>query len=121
FGGLKLNAGRGASQERSDASADARSAPEQEWQVNRLRPMSGFEQSVDRFAHALNAVERQDRQGLPVLEGQKKEWHQASLGLDQQRPGASDLMVSAMQHDPQTERAMYEFSGRERVGQLVAG
>ncbi|MCZ4348165.1 Ti-type conjugative transfer relaxase TraA [Devosia neptuniae] len=121
FDGLKLNAARGPSQERSEASADARPAPPQERQADRLRPMSGFEQSVDRFAHALNAVERQDRQGLPVLEGQKKEMQQANQQLDQQRPGASHLMVSAMQYDPQTERAMYELSGRERVGQLVAG
>jgi Ti-type conjugative transfer relaxase TraA len=134
FDGLKLNAGRGASQGRGAASADGRperegaerlapaqAQPGQERQADRLRPMSGFEQSVDRFARAVNAVDRQDRQGLPVLEGQKKEMQQAYQHLDKQRPGASHLMVSAMQHDPQTERAMYELSGRERVGQLVAG
>lgn len=121
FDGLKLNAGRGVSQERNEASADARPAPGQERQADRLRPMSRFEQSVDRFACALNAVELQDRQGLPVLEGQKKAMQQAYQDLDQQRPGASRLVASAMQHDPQTERAMYELSGRERVGQLVAG
>lgn len=121
FDGLKLNAGRGPSQERGAASPDARPAPSQDRQAERLRPMSGFEQSVDRFARALNAVEQQDRQGLPVLEGQKKAMQQAYQELDQQRPGASRLVASAIQHDPQTERAMYELSGRERVGQLVAG
>jgi len=125
FDGLKLNAGRGPSQERGAASADAKPAQAQDGHSNRrdepLRPMSGFEQSVDRFARALNAVELQDRQGLPVLEGQKKAMQQAYQDLDQQRPGASRLVASAMQHDPQTERAMYELSGRERVGQLVAG
>lgn len=121
FDGLKLNVGRGASQERGAASRDARPAPAQDRQADRLRPLSGFEQSIDRFARALNAVELQDRQGLPVLEGQKKAMQQAYQQLDQQRPGASHLIASAMQHDPQTERAMYELSGRERVGQLIAG
>lgn len=121
FDGLKLNASRAASQERDAASPDARPAPTQDRRDERLRPLSGFEQSVDRFARALNAVEQQDRQGLPVLEGQKKAMQQAYQELDQQQPGASRLVASAIQHDPQTERAMYELSGRERVGQLVAG
>jgi hypothetical protein len=40
-------------------------------------------------------------QNLPVLESQKSEFRQASVGLDQQRPGASSLMLSVMQYDPQ--------------------
>ena len=130
FDGLKLNAGRGPSQERGEASqmqhrpereGSLRPAPAQDRPAERLRPLSGFEQSVDRVARAWSAIERQDRQGLPVLEGQKAELQQAGQQLDQQRPGASRLMVSAMQYDPQTDRAMQELSGRERVGQLVQG
>ncbi|MDW5318410.1 Ti-type conjugative transfer relaxase TraA [Rhizobium sp. PL01] len=116
FDGLRLNADRGFTRDRGDVSRLLRAERDES-----LRPMSGFEQSVDRFARALSAVERHDRQGLPVLEAQKSELRQASLGLDQQRPGASRLMISAIQHDPQTDRAVNELSGRERVGQLVAG
>jgi Ti-type conjugative transfer relaxase TraA len=116
FDGLKLTADRGALQDRNGVARPQR--PERN---ESLRPLSRFEQSVDRFARALSAVERHDRQGLPVLEGQKSELRQASQQLDQQRPDASGLMLSAIQHDPQTDRAINEISGRERVGQLVVG
>ncbi|MCZ7854915.1 MULTISPECIES: Ti-type conjugative transfer relaxase TraA [Agrobacterium] len=129
FDGLKLRAGeRGSlslSQQRSkDGSLRISPVPEkqdQERQSDRLRPMSGFEQSVDRFARAWSAAAKMDREGLPVLEGQKSELQQAGQQLDQQRPGSPNLMVSAMRNDPQTEQAMHQLSGRERVGQLVAG
>ncbi len=52
---------------------------------------------------------------------QKQEIQSAGQQLDQARPGSHDLIRSALQHDPQTARAMTEQSGRERVGQLVAG
>ncbi|EHS51618.1 Ti-type conjugative transfer relaxase TraA [Rhizobium sp. PDO1-076] len=119
FAGLKLKASQERlAPEREDAQRPAR---EQDRLVDRLRQSSGFEQSVDRFARAWTAMEKMDREGLPVLEGQKTELHQAGRQLDGQRPGASQLMVSAMQYNPQTERAMHELTGRERVGQLVAG
>ena len=121
FDGLKLNGGRGGFPGAQRGIGGCVAGAGQDRQADRLRPMSGFEQSVDRLARAWSAVERQDRQGLPVLEGQKAELQQAGQQLDQQRPGASQLMVSAMQYDPQTERAMHELSGRQRVGQLVAG
>ncbi|OQM74096.1 Ti-type conjugative transfer relaxase TraA [Manganibacter manganicus] len=124
FDRLKLNAS--VARERPEREARARLAPAQaklgqKRQADRLRPMSGFEQSVDRFARAWSAAERQDRQGLPVLEGQKAEMQQAGQQLDHHRPGTSRLMVSAMRHDPETARTMTELSGRERVGQLVVG
>ncbi|BCH68447.1 Ti-type conjugative transfer relaxase TraA (plasmid) [Agrobacterium vitis] len=119
FAGLKLKGTQErVAPEREDAQ---RPAPEQDRLAERLRQSSSFEQSVDRFARAWTAMEKMDREGLPVLEGQKTELRQASHQLDGQRPGASALMVSAMQYDPQTERAMHELTGRERVGQLVAG
>jgi Ti-type conjugative transfer relaxase TraA len=121
FAGLKLNADRSASQERGDGPEVRKAVPERDPLTDRIRQPSGFEQSVDRFARAWTAMEKMDGQGLPVLESQKTEFRQASLGLDQQRPGASSLMISAMQYDPQTGRAMNELSGRERVGELVAG
>lgn len=115
FDGLKLNVGHEAAQE------GQRPALEKDRLAERVRPLSEFEQSVDRFARAWIAVERQDSKGLPVLEGQKTELRQASLELDQKRPEASRLLVSAMEYDPQTERAMHQLSGRERVGELMAG
>ncbi len=129
FDGLKLSTGERSSlspsQQRSkDGSLRISPVPEkqdQERQSDRLRPMSGFEQSVDRFARAWSAAAKMDREGLPVLEGQKSELQKAGQQLDQQRPGSPNLMISAMRHDPQTEHAMHQLSGRERVGQLVAG
>lgn len=120
FSGLKLNAAPGASQERGARQAPAQGRLDQERLADRLRPMTGFEQSVDRFARAWSAVDRQRREGLPVLEGQKAEMRQASLDLDRQRSGAPGLMMSALQHDQEMTRTMRELSGRERVGQLVA-
>lgn len=129
FDGLKLSTGeRGSlspSQQRpKDGSlriSPVSEQQDQERQSDRLRPMSGFEQSVDRFARAWSAAAKMDREGLPVLEGQKLELQQASQQLDQQRPGSPNLMVSAMRTDPQTEQAMHQLSGRQRVNQLVAG
>lgn len=135
FDGLQLHADRRASQEplerperegslRLSASgweASAQAKPEQERQSDRLRPLSGFERSVDRFARAWTAAERMERDGLPVLDSQKAELRDAGLELDQARPGSARLMVSAMRHDPETARVMNELSGRERVGQLVGG
>ncbi len=80
-----------------------------------------MERAIDRYARAYDAAERNHREGLPILETQKLEMRQAGQQLDQARPGASALMVSALQHDPETRAAMQELSGRERVGQLSAG
>jgi Ti-type conjugative transfer relaxase TraA len=90
-------------------------------QDDRLRPLSGFEQAVDRYARAHAAADKQARAGLPVLEGQKQELHQAALVLDQARPGATALMVSAIRHDQETARALADLSGRERLSQVVDG
>ena len=129
FDGLKLNAARGVSQDRGEASTDARperegslrpaSAPDR--QAERLRRPSDMERAVDRYARAYDAADRNLSQGLPMLESHGRELRQAGLELDQSRPGASALMVSALQHDPETRRAMSELSGRDRAGQLIAG
>jgi Ti-type conjugative transfer relaxase TraA len=111
FADLKLNAGRGAS----------RPAPAPDRLAERLRPLSGFEQAVDRFARAYSSADRQLRQDLPVLEGQKEELRTAGEQLDQSRPGSHELVRSALQHDPKTTEVMTQLSGRERIDQLVAG
>jgi len=93
FAGLKLNAGRGAAQERGAASQAARPgrgeslrpAPAQDWLAERVRPLSGFEQAVDHYARAFSAADKQLRQDLPILETQKQELYVASERLDQSR------------------------------------
>lgn len=89
--------------------------------AERSRPLSGFEQAVDGYARAFSAADKQLQQNLPVLEGQKQELHTAGQRLDQTRPGSHDLIRSALQYEPKTADAMTQLSGRDRVGQLVAG
>jgi Ti-type conjugative transfer relaxase TraA len=128
FDGLRLNAAPVVSQERGEASRMQRQ-PEREGslrqaqdrQADRLRRPSDMERAVDRYARAFDAADRNVREGLPVLEAQKQEMRLAGQQLDQARPGTSALMVSALQHDPETRQAMTELSGRERAGQLIAG
>jgi len=120
FDGLKLNA-RSAAQEQPERGERLREAPAPDRQTERLRRPSDMERAIDRYARAYDAAERNHREGLPILETQKQELRQAGQQLDQARPGSHALMRSALQHDPQTERAMQELSGRERVGQLSAG
>ena len=80
-----------------------------------------FEQAVYQYARALSAAAKQINQGLPLLEVQKQGMHRAGEQLEQARPGSSDLICSALQHDPRTKDAMAERVGRDRVDQLVAG
>ncbi|WP_208250705.1 Ti-type conjugative transfer relaxase TraA [Rhizobium sp. T1473] len=129
FAGLKLNAGRGAAQERDKASQaerpgreeSLRPAAAQDRLAERARPLTGFEQAVDHYARAFSAADKQLRQDLPVLETQRQELRTSAERLDQARPGSHELMKSALQYDPETATAMTELSGRERVGELVAG
>ncbi|WP_430246500.1 Ti-type conjugative transfer relaxase TraA (plasmid) [Neorhizobium sp. DAR64861/K0K2] len=129
FEGLKLRASSGPAQGRSQAFEQAQpekerhtpSVSEQERFADRLRPMSGFEQAVDHYARALSAAEKQVDQGLPLLDVHKQELNKAGERLDQVRPGSHALMRSSLQHDPASADAMTEMSGRERVGQLIAG
>lgn len=134
FDGLKLGAGRGDSPERVEASPVHRPAreaglslspheapPERDRLAERVRVPSAFEAAIDRYARAHSAADRQVREGLPLLEGQKQELAAAGQQLDQVRPGAQALMQSALQHDPEARRVVAELAGRDRVGQLVAG
>lgn len=117
FDGLKLNAAS-AARERPEREGGAQPALDR--QAERLRP-SDMERAMDRYARAFDAADRNLRQDLPMLDAQKQELRQAGQQLDQARPGASTLIVSALQHDPATRRAVTELSGRERAGQLIAG
>ena len=89
-------------------------------QVGTLRP-TGFERAVGRYARAFEMADRNAREGLPVLKAQTQALRQAGVELDQVRPGASVLLASTLRHDPQTRQVVTELSGRERVGQLIAG
>ena len=120
FDGLKLNA-VSTGQAQPERVESVREVPAPDRQADRLRRPSDMERAIDRYARAYDAAERNHSEGLPVLETQKQELRQAGQQLDQARPGASALMVSALQHDPETRAAMQELSGRERVGQLSAG
>jgi hypothetical protein len=104
FAGLKLNA----------RSVSPPEVATQKQPVERLRP-SEIERAVDRYARAVDAAGRNARDGVPVLEAQKREIRDAGLGLDQAQPRLQALIRSALQNDPQTERAMSELSGRERA------
>ncbi len=131
FDGLRLNVGRGASRGASqepgerperEESLRASSAPEgpsQDRLAERLRPQSPLEQAVDRYARAYESAHRHRREGLPILDAQRQELQQAGQQLDQARPGARELMRSALRYDPDMQRSMTELSGRERVGQVI--
>ena len=127
FDGLQLNAGRRASQERTEGPeregslrpAPAQDRPEHDRLAERLRPQSEFEQAVDRYARAYESAHRHQRDGLPILDAQRQDLSEAGQQLDQARPGARELMRSALRYDPDMERSMTELSGRQRVGQVI--
>ena len=124
FDGLKLTSGRGAgTAERPDRDGErlGQDRATRDRLAERVRPLSGFEQAVDRYAQAYSSAEQQLQQNLPVLETQKQAYRAAAADLDQARPGSHALIRSVMQYDPKTVEAMTQLSGRERVGQLVAG
>ncbi len=123
FAGLKLSAGANhtSGSAAQGVGQDISDRPEPGGLAERIRPLSGFEQAVDRYAQAFSAAQRQVEQGLPLLEVQRQEIARAAQTLDQARPGSHDLIRSALQHDPRTADAMTELSGRQRVTQLVAG
>lgn len=115
FDGLKLNA-----RPRPEHSPETRDMG-QDRLAERLRRRSPFEAAVDRYARAFSAGQKQREQGLPLLESQKREMQEAGRQLEEAQPGSLELIGSAVQHDPQTARAMVERSGGDRVDHLVAG
>lgn len=123
FAGLKLKAfgPSDKSIEISGRQEKKRENTERDRFAERVRPMSGFEQAIDHYARAFSAAEKQFGQGLPLLDVHKQELNRAAERLEQSRPGSHELIRSSLQHDPKSADAMTELSGRERVGQLLAG
>ncbi|MEZ5805837.1 MAG: Ti-type conjugative transfer relaxase TraA [Rhizobiaceae bacterium] len=122
FDGLKLNARPGPSQERADGperEGSLRPAPAQDRLAERLRPQSVLEQAVDRYVRAYESAHKHQREGLPILDAQRQNLREAGQQLDHARPGARELMRSALRYDPDMERSMTELSGRQRVGQVI--
>ena len=113
FDGLKLNTGRVMQREaRRDAFAGvkvpAREAPD-------------LTRAVDRYARAWTDAAQMRTQDLPILEHQKAALRDAGTALDAARPGATRDLLTAIEHEPATYRAMTAMQGRERATQLVAG
>src|ERR1035437_9027060 len=81
----------------------------------------GLNRAVDRYARAWTDAARMQEQNLPVLEHQKLALRDAGGALDAARPGATRDLLTAMEHEPATYRAMTGMRGRERAAQLVAG
>lgn len=125
FAGLKLKA-FGSSEKSSKLLEERqrdkeRHNPEKDRFAERMRPLSNFEQAVDQYARAFSAANKQLGQELPLLDVQRQSLQTAGQQLDQVKPGSQELIRSALQHDDRVAAAMTELSGRERVGQLVAG
>ncbi|MBP8936876.1 MAG: AAA family ATPase, partial [Agrobacterium sp.] len=123
FYGLKLKASRAPSspEQRPEREGSLRPAPAQDRLAERARPLSALETAIDRYARAYKSAHQHMREGLPILDMQRQDMREAGQQLDQARPGTHDLMRSALQYDPQIERSMTEFSGRERVAQVMDG
>ena len=124
FAGLKLNARPAPSQERSERperEGSLRQAPAPDRLTERARGQSPLEQAVDRYSRAYQSIDQHRREGLPVLDMQRQEMRDAGQQLDQARPGARELMRSALRYDPDMGRSMTELSGRERVAQVIDG
>ncbi|MBD8555113.1 hypothetical protein IFT84_11310 [Rhizobium sp. CFBP 8762] len=83
--------------------------------------LSPFEQAVDRYARACDAIERQKDRDLPVLMGHTREMLAATQALDKVEPGSVDLLRSAVKHDRRMAQALKQMTGRARSSQLVAG
>jgi hypothetical protein len=76
---------------------------------------------VDRYARAWTDAAKMRAQDLPILEHQKVALRDAGTALDAARPGATRDLLTALEHEPATYRAMTAMQGRERATQLVAG
>jgi len=114
FDGLNLSTAR----DRPEAERPTRErAPEP---AQRDAP-DGLNRAVDRYARAWTDAARMREQNLPVLEHQKIALRDAGGALDAARPGATRDLLTAMEHEPATYRAMTGMQGRERAAQLVAG
>ena len=114
FDRLNLSAGRGRPETRVFEAERPTPEPAQ-------READGLSRAVDRYARAWTDAARMQAQDLPVLEHQKIALRDAGAALDAARPGATRDLITALEHEPATYRAMTGMRGRERATQLVAG
>ena len=115
FDRLNLSTGRGRPETHGVFEAE-RPTPEPA-----QREADGLSRAVDRYARAWTDAARMREQDLPVLEHQKVALRDAGAALDAARPGATRDLITALEHEPATYRAMTGMRGRERATQLVAG
>jgi Ti-type conjugative transfer relaxase TraA len=130
FAGLKLKAdeidgdarGRDAAAESTTSRGDRAARPDRvERETSRQNEQTSIDKAVDRYARAYSAAAEMQRDGLPILEGQKKALRDAQRSLDQAQPGAAGVMESALRHSPAMRQAMMELSGNERTRTLMTG
>jgi len=123
FDGLKLSTGRAMQREaQRDAFAGVKvPARERAPEPASQREADSLIRAVDRYARAWNDAAKMRAQDLPILEHQKVALRDAGAALDAVRPGATRDLLTALEHEPATDRAMTAMQGRERAAQLVAG
>lgn len=131
FAGLKLKAGdidrgdgrgRDAAAEQASGRGDRATRPDRAGQeTSSPEKQTSIDKAVDRYARAYSAAAEMQRDGLPILEGQKKALRDAQRSLDQAQPGAAGVMDSALRHSPAMRQAMMELSGNERTRTLMTG
>lgn len=121
FDGLKLNSGRIGSQSQQERASPSLDVSRQEPEQEDVRKRSEMKRGVDGYARAYGSIQRQEKEKLPVLDSQKQALQDAGDKLDRIEPGSSELLSSALKHDPHTARAMTERSGGERTSALIEG
>ena len=122
FDGLKLNTGRVMPPEaQRDAFAGVRVPARERAPEMPQREAPDLTRAVDRYARAWTDAAKMRAQDLPILEHQKVALRDAGTALDTARPGATRDLLTALEHEPATYRAMTGMQGRERATQLVAG
>lgn len=131
FAGLKLKAddldrgdarGQDAAAEPSSSRGDRADRPDRGGrETSSPGKQTSMDKAVDRYARAYTAAVEMQREGLPILEGQKQALREARQSLDQMQPGAAGVMESALRHNPAMRQAMQELSGRERTRTLMTG
>ncbi len=122
FDGLKLNPGRVMQPEaQRDAFAGVRlPARERAPEPARQREAPDLTRAVDRYARAWTDAAKMRAQDLPILEHQKVALRDAGAALDAARPGATRDLLTALEHNAMTRRAM-QMEGRDRAALLVEG
>lgn len=82
-------------------------------------PPQPLAQAAERYARALDDVERMRSQALPILEHQKREQGAAARALEGAQPGSVRDLHNALRHEPATWRAMRDLRGPERGAELA--